>query len=93
MTLRVRAGAATDTGRVRSVNQDAFLVLADKGLYVVADGMGGHQGGEVASKLAVDVLRATYVDATPDALTEAIADANEQIYDAGEATANLRGMG
>ena len=93
MTLTVRAGAATDTGRVRTVNQDALLLLADRGLYVVADGMGGHQGGEVASQLAVDALRATYVDGTPEALTEAIADANERIYDAGEADASLRGMG
>jgi protein phosphatase len=93
VSLRVRAGAATDTGRVRSENQDAYLVLADKGLYVVADGMGGHQGGEVASKLAVDVLRAAYVDTTSDSLTDAISEANEEIYDAGEANANLRGMG
>jgi protein phosphatase len=93
MTLRVQAGAATDVGRVRSVNQDSFLLLADKGLYVVADGMGGHQGGEVASKLAVDVLRATYLDSGADALAEAISDANERIHDVGEADPDLRGMG
>ena len=93
MTLRLRVGAATDVGRVRSINQDSYLVLADKGLYVVADGMGGHQGGEVASKLAVDVLRATYLDSTADALAEAIADANERIHDVGEADPDLRGMG
>jgi protein phosphatase len=93
VSLTVRAGAATDTGRVRSVNQDAFLVLGDQGLYVVADGMGGHQGGEVAAQMAVEVLRSTYASSTVEALTEAIADANERIHDAGEADPGLQGMG
>lgn len=50
----VRAGAATDVGRVRKVNEDS--VLADRTIFVVADGMGGHAAGEVASKIAVDTL-------------------------------------
>jgi len=55
--------------------------------------MGGHQGGEVASKLAVDVLRTAYADTSADALTDAISDANERIHDVGEADPDLRGMG
>jgi serine/threonine protein phosphatase PrpC len=93
MTLRVRSGAVTDTGRVRTINQDAYLVLEDLGLYVVADGMGGHQGGEVASQIAVDALRAAYVDPAADMLADAIAEANERIYDTGAADPNLHGMG
>ncbi len=93
MTLRVRAGAVTDVGRVRGINQDAFLVLEDQGLYAVADGMGGHRGGEVASQLAVEALRAAYVDRAADALAEAIAEANGRIFDAGAADPNLQGMG
>jgi protein phosphatase len=93
VTLRLRSGAASDVGRARSNNQDSFLVLADQGLYVVADGMGGHQGGEVASKLAVDSLRAGYLDRSADALTDAIAEANERIHEAGEGDPDLRGMG
>jgi serine/threonine protein phosphatase PrpC len=93
MTLRVRVGAVTDTGRVRSINQDAFLVLEDLGLYAVADGMGGHQGGEVASQLAVEALRAAYVEPAADVLADAIAEANERIYSAGIADPNLHGMG
>ena len=93
MTLRVRFGAVTDTGRVRSINQDAFLVLEDLGLYAVADGMGGHQGGEVASQLAVEALRAAYVEPAADVLADAIAEANGRIYSAGIADPNLHGMG
>ncbi|MFV0375198.1 PP2C family protein-serine/threonine phosphatase [Microbacterium sp.] len=54
-TLALRWAAATDRGRRREVNQDA--VLADYPLFVVADGMGGHVGGEIASTSAVDRLR------------------------------------
>ena len=93
MSLRVRVGALTDTGRVRTINQDAYLVLEDLGLYVVADGMGGHQGGEVASQLAIEALRAAYVEQAADALADAIAEANERIYEAGSADPNLAGMG
>jgi serine/threonine protein phosphatase PrpC len=93
MTLRIRAGAATHVGQVRSINQDSFLVLPDQQLFVVADGMGGHQGGEVASRIAVDALRSGYTDATTTGLAEAITEANVQIHDTGEADSSLRGMG
>jgi protein phosphatase len=93
MTVQLRAGAATDVGRVRTINQDSFLVLADRHLYVVADGMGGHQGGEVASRIAIDALRDTYGEASADALTDAIADANDRIHAAGAGDESLRGMG
>ena len=52
----VSAYAATDPGPVRSVNEDAFLLDVDQRLYAVADGMGGHNAGEVASKLALEAL-------------------------------------
>ena len=91
MTLRLRAGAATDVGRVRQVNQDAFLVEDDRGLYAVADGMGGHRGGEVASQVAIAALAAAYRDG--DDLAEAIAEANLRVFDEGTADPNLHGMG
>jgi len=89
----LRAGAATDVGRARTINQDRFMLLPDRHLFMVADGMGGHQGGEVASRLAVETLQVAYQDATADAFTEAIAVANHRIRDEGDADPNLQGMG
>lgn len=91
MTLRLRAGAATDVGRMRQVNQDAFLVEPDQGLYAVADGMGGHRGGEVASQVAIEALRDAY--RSGDDLAGAIAEANLRVFDKGAADPNLHGMG
>jgi serine/threonine protein phosphatase PrpC len=54
--LRRHAVGLTDIGRRRTSNEDAFLLDDDVGLYVVADGMGGHAAGEVASKEAVDTV-------------------------------------
>lgn len=52
----ITAHAATDPGPVRTVNEDAFLLDPGQGLYAVADGMGGHNAGEVASQLALEAL-------------------------------------
>ena len=89
----LRAGAATHVGRLRTINQDAYVLLPDRDLFVVADGMGGHQGGEVASKLAIETLQVAYRDATAEALADAIAVANHRIRNEGESDPNLRGMG
>ncbi len=53
---RFRSAAASDVGRARKINQDAFLERPDVGLWVVADGLGGHSHGEVASRMVCDAL-------------------------------------
>jgi protein phosphatase len=56
--MRLKVGAATSVGRVRPLNEDAFLSDEEQGLFVVCDGMGGAAAGEVASRLAVDTIAA-----------------------------------
>jgi protein phosphatase len=52
--MRLRVGAASDAGRVRTRNEDAFALRAEQGLFVVCDGMGGAVAGEIASRMAVE---------------------------------------
>jgi protein phosphatase len=64
--VKLIAWAKTDQGRKRDHNEDHFLIDDGLSLYAVADGMGGHQGGETASKLALDTLRAQIKTARTD---------------------------
>ncbi len=57
MDITVRAGGRTDVGRSREHNEDAILIDSALGLYIVADGMGGHAAGEIASAMAVEEVR------------------------------------
>lgn len=63
--MRLEAYAATDVGPVREHNEDSLLVDVEAGVFVVADGMGGHAAGEVASAMATETVHATLVGA-PD---------------------------
>jgi serine/threonine protein phosphatase PrpC len=61
---RIAAGAATHVGKVRRQNEDNYLVASRCGLWAVADGMGGHAAGEIASRIVVEELAAVAVPAT-----------------------------
>ena len=102
----LRCAAASDVGMRRTSNQDAMAVaLADSTsqwqtsghLLVVADGMGAHAAGELASKLAIDTIAHSYhkrpEDSPSEALVEVIREANRVINTKGQNTVDFQGMG
>ncbi|NLY11556.1 MAG: Stp1/IreP family PP2C-type Ser/Thr phosphatase [Firmicutes bacterium] len=89
----MRIGASTCTGKVRTLNEDAFWY--DERCFVVCDGMGGHQAGEVASAMAVDTIK-RYQFKCEDPVEEikyAISLAHQKIYQASREKPELSGMG
>ncbi|MCJ7437004.1 MAG: Stp1/IreP family PP2C-type Ser/Thr phosphatase, partial [Acidimicrobiia bacterium] len=72
-------------------NEDGYLVDHDVGLIAVADGMGGHRGGEVASAAALEALRIAFVAGA--SIDEAVGVANDAVHEQSVADPNLRGMG
>jgi serine/threonine protein phosphatase PrpC len=88
----LRSGSASDVGRVRTVNQDLPLIRPD--LYAVADGMGGHVGGEVAARVAVETLDQAFGRVpTVDGLRDAFSEANAAVWHESQSNRDLRGMG
>lgn len=94
--IRATHGACTHVGQVRRDNEDAFVAI--DGLYVVADGMGGHSAGEVASALAVATLKDAFLATqpglkTPEQVAEAVALANTTVFIEALEDSSKSGMG
>ncbi|MDQ1292567.1 MAG: family protein phosphatase [Actinomycetota bacterium] len=87
----VRWGCATDTGRVRHCNEDALL--AGLPVFVVADGMGGHAGGELASHLVVDSFHELTAHPVPVDVQSVLARAHTTLRAASERDERVRGLG
>ena len=104
-SFSVSASARSDRGRVRGRNEDSFLLHDDLGLFIVADGMGGYRGGDVASDLAVRTIRDAFLQnefegraavslpSRVSKLARAIHMANQSIRERARAESELRGMG
>ena len=106
--MRLIAWASTDVGRVRMANEDSFLVDGSLGLYLVADGMGGHAGGAHASAMCADVVnkvvrrgmarlhgmpQQAWSEAIAEILQASASEASARIYDQAQQDRSLHGMG
>ncbi len=90
-TPKFECAILSDIGMKRKQNQDSGVIRPDLGLFMVADGMGGHKGGETASRVCVEkVLEEIQAGNSPE---QALRQANHAIYSLSESNPDLRGMG
>lgn len=103
MLYQISVSSISDIGLIRQNNEDSSKLLNDEQFFVLADGMGGHQAGEVASKETVDKICSLFqqhydcfhqsIDLAKQTLKEIIQEVNTLIYQLGRENPNLRGMG
>jgi protein phosphatase len=98
--VHITCAARTDVGLIRSGNEDNYLMFPDRGVFIVADGMGGHAAGEVASEMAVrgishdlGSLKGATLDESVARMTAAIRAANAAIFERTLIEHDKRGMG
>ena len=102
MVMRAFAYGLTDVGLKRTKNEDNFLLDHDMGLFILADGMGGHRGGGLASQLAVEAVRDVFKNHREEhdfitsprvVLEEAYVMASSRVFDRSMEDDNFHGMG
>ena len=89
--MRIRFGSASDIGKARDRNEDSYL--AEPPVFAVADGMGGHKGGDVASSLAIQVLGGDALPSDGAELVERVREANRAVYERSSSDTAVEGMG
>lgn len=97
--MNFKFSAKTDVGKKRKINEDSFCAAEDIGLFLVADGMGGHSAGEIASQTAVEVVKRSLTDwlkkgpPNSEIFARAIQLANKGVFEMAEKGAGMKGMG
>ena len=96
--MHIEYGVISDIGRVRTSNEDSYIVDVQNSLFLVADGMGGHAAGEVASRIAADTVQ-EFISGSDRTINMetllqlAVLEANSRVYQTQQATPEYRGMG
>ena len=96
--MRIEYSARSDQGKVRNSNEDYYIANPDASLFLVADGMGGHAAGEIASQIAASTVEEVISDSnsglsTVDLLRLAVQRANTRVYETQRLNPECRGMG
>ena len=97
-SLRIECGVKSDQGKIRTSNEDSFIANTKSAIFLVADGMGGHAAGEIASQIAAasveEVLSGDGSEFTEEQLLQfAVQKANASVYEAQRSRPECRGMG